>query len=77
LISTGIYRFRSELLGRFATHTPASLEQEVFPALTASGAFLKVLPTHTPFLDIGLPETLGQADGFVRANQGEFELSEL
>lgn len=75
LISMGIYLFRDALVGRFDPRTPSSLEREVFPALTAAGAFLRVLPMPVPFLDIGTPETLGAAAAFVGAHEGQFVLS--
>ena len=77
IISTGVYLFSPALMEQFPARTPLSLEQEVFPALTAAGASLKVLPVQTPFLDIGLPETLGAADAFVRANYSWFDLTGL
>lgn len=77
VISTGVYLFRKSLLQRFDPRVPLSLERDVFPALTASGASLKVIRMNAPFIDIGLPETLGEAEAFVRANQGQFDLSGL
>jgi len=72
MISTGVYLFRAALVRKISGQIPLSLERDVFPALTASGTSLKVLRMDAPFLDIGLPETLREADDFVRANQGGF-----
>jgi NDP-sugar pyrophosphorylase family protein len=73
VISTGVYLFRDSLVRQFPSKTPLSLEQEVFPALTAGGTSLKVLQVNTPFLDIGTPETLREADLFIRQNLAEFK----
>lgn len=53
---------------------PLSLERDVFPALTSSGALIKVLRMEAPFLDIGTPESLTAADAFVRENRAWFDL---
>jgi NDP-sugar pyrophosphorylase family protein len=50
------------------------MEQEVFPALTAAGVLLKVLPMNAPFLDIGTPESLREADSFIKKNLARFQL---
>ncbi len=72
LISAGLYLFRDALLQKFPNHLPLSLEREVFPALTSAGALIKVLPMDTPFLDIGTPATLPEADSFIRENLSWF-----
>ncbi len=74
LVSAGVSLLRAELVERFPEERPMSLERDAFPALTRSGAFLKVLTMNAPFLDIGTPESLPQAEGFVRANLGRFAL---
>jgi D-glycero-alpha-D-manno-heptose 1-phosphate guanylyltransferase len=76
LISTGVYLFRDQLLKQFPDRTPLSLEREVFPELTRHGAALRVLQMDAPFLDIGTPESLPQADGFVQANRARFALEQ-
>jgi D-glycero-alpha-D-manno-heptose 1-phosphate guanylyltransferase len=72
VINTGIYLLRHSLVEQFPDRAPMSLEQDVFPALTARKALLKVLVMDAPFLDIGTPESLPQADKFIRENAGEF-----
>jgi D-glycero-alpha-D-manno-heptose 1-phosphate guanylyltransferase len=74
VVSTGVCIFRDEIIRRFPTRTPLSLEREAFPELTSSGALFRVFPMATPFLDIGTPETLPQAASFVHANLGRFAL---
>ncbi len=73
VISTGVYLFRSSLVEEFPSRAPLSLEQEVFPALTAAGVSLKVLRMNAPFLDIGTPDTLREADVFIQKNIGQFQ----
>ena len=77
VISTGVYLFREALVGQFPAQVPLSLEQEVFPALTASGVSLQVLRMHRPFLDIGTPDTLREADQFIRQNLRRFQTENL
>ena len=77
LISAGVYLFRDELVRTFPERMPLSLERDVFPALTTSGALIKVLPMDTPFLDIGTPATLPAADPFIRDNLAWFDPAPL
>ncbi len=73
VISTGIYLFRDSLVKKISNKMPLSLEQEVFPALTAAGISLKVLRMNAPFLDIGTPDTLREADVFIQQNIAQFQ----
>ncbi len=73
VISTGIYLFRDSLVKTFSRQVPLSLEQEVFPALTAAGVSLKVLRMNAPFLDIGTPDTLREADIFIGKTAPSFK----
>jgi NDP-sugar pyrophosphorylase family protein len=73
VISTGIYLFRDSLVKKFPGKIPLSLESEVFPALTAAGESLKVLRINAPFLDIGTPDTLREADIFIQQNMAQFQ----
>ena len=66
LINAGVYLFRRRLLDKFPSQSPLSLEQDVFPTLLAGGARLMVHRCQAPFLDIGTPESIWQADSFVR-----------
>ncbi len=77
VISTGVYLFRDSLLKQFSDKVPLSLEQEVFPALTAAGVSLKVLQMNIPFLDIGTPDTLREADLFIRQNIAQFQIENV
>ncbi|WP_093286874.1 nucleotidyltransferase family protein [Verrucomicrobium sp. GAS474] len=73
-ISAGVYLFHYELLASFPAGKPLSFETEVFPGLLAGGTSLGLapLPSSTPFLDIGTPETLRQAETFIASNSSFF-----
>jgi D-glycero-alpha-D-manno-heptose 1-phosphate guanylyltransferase len=68
LINAGVYILRRRLLARFPAQSPLSMETEVFPALLDGGAYLEAVPVSGAFLDIGTPESLAQAESFVRGN---------
>lgn len=72
VINGGVYLLRHSLLQKFPSQIPLSLERDVFPLLIAAGYKLKVAPTSAPFLDIGTPESLPQADAFIQENLFEF-----
>jgi len=68
VINAGVYFFRLSLLDRFPEKTPLSMELDVFPALLDAGVNLRVLAVDAPFLDIGTPQSLAEAEGFIRVN---------
>ncbi len=68
-INGGVYLFRSAVLRAPGARGPCSLEYDLFPALIATGARLRVIPVaHAPFIDIGTPDSLAQAEDFVRTH---------
>ena len=71
VINAGIYLLRDSLVRQFPGTLPLSFEQEVFPQLIARGVLLKVCTVEAPFLDIGTPESLRQAESFVEANRAQ------
>jgi NDP-sugar pyrophosphorylase family protein len=71
-INAGMYLLRDSLVRQFPGTLPLSFEQEVFPQLVARGTLLKVCAVDAPFLDIGTPETLRQAEAFVEQNREWF-----
>jgi D-glycero-alpha-D-manno-heptose 1-phosphate guanylyltransferase len=73
VVNAGVYLFRAQTTGLFPDKTPLSFETEVFPALIARRARLKVCVTNAPFLDIGTPESLPLAEEFIRRNRTFFE----
>lgn len=58
-ISGGVYLLRRSVLERIKA-LPCSIESEIFPALTAEGR-LAAIGFDGDFIDIGLPDTLAQA----------------
>lgn len=68
VINAGVYLFRRRMLERFPGKKPLSIETEVFPTLLESGALIGVCPVTAPFLDMGTPESLAQAEEFLRRN---------
>jgi D-glycero-alpha-D-manno-heptose 1-phosphate guanylyltransferase len=67
-INAGIYMFRASLLDSFPAKRPLSFETDVFPALLAQGWAIQVVRVQGDFLDIGLPESLAEAEGFIHRN---------
>jgi D-glycero-alpha-D-manno-heptose 1-phosphate guanylyltransferase len=66
LINGGVYLFRKALLVTFARGGACSIENNLFPELIRTGAHLKVVTVaDAPFIDIGTPETLAQAESFI------------
>lgn len=74
VINAGIYFFAHSLLAQFPPQRPLSFEKDVFPKLIASGAALQVHAARAAFLDIGTPESLPQAEEFIRQNRVAFQL---
>lgn len=72
IINAGVYLFRSSLLETWPKSRPLSFETDVFPMLAARQVRLKVCLTDAPFLDIGTPESLPQAENFVGENRAFF-----
>jgi D-glycero-alpha-D-manno-heptose 1-phosphate guanylyltransferase len=72
VINAGVYLFKHELLDKFPNRFPLSFEKEVFPNWIRDGLQIKVVQAEVPFLDIGTPESLTQAEAFVRANSSHF-----
>jgi D-glycero-alpha-D-manno-heptose 1-phosphate guanylyltransferase len=68
IINAGLYLLRRALLDRFPAKRPLSMETEVFPSLLSAGARLYAAPVDAPFLDIGTPESLKEAEGFLLRN---------
>ena len=66
VINGGVYLFRDRLLKQFPQKMPLSFEYDVFPELLQQSVCLKVHPVQAPFLDIGTPASLSQAEAFVQ-----------
>lgn len=72
LINAGVYAFKGKTLDAFPTVRPLSFELEVFPTLLSGAAEISVQAVEAPFLDIGTPASLAEADRFIQANLGYF-----
>jgi len=72
VINAGVYLLRDSLVRELDSRTPLSFEQDVFPQLTQRGALLRVFTVASPFLDIGTPESLRQAQSFIEQNRTQF-----
>ncbi|BFM40709.1 nucleotidyltransferase family protein [Synechocystis sp. LKSZ1] len=68
LINAGVYLLRPRLVAQFPAQRPLSFEYDVFPHLLAQKARLKVHGVTAPFLDIGTPDTLAQAETFIQTH---------
>jgi NDP-sugar pyrophosphorylase family protein len=63
-INAGVYLLNTGLI-RSLDSSVRSLEREVFPAIIGKGLF--ALKNAAPFIDIGTPESLAEADAFFRS----------
>jgi NDP-sugar pyrophosphorylase family protein len=72
VINAGIYLLRDSLVREFRGTPPLSFERDIFPQLIQRGVSLKVVAVVAPFLDIGTPESLRQAQSFVEQNRAQF-----
>jgi D-glycero-alpha-D-manno-heptose 1-phosphate guanylyltransferase len=68
VINAGVYLLRHDLINKFPPQIPLSFEEEVFPSLLQQGVKIKVHIVDAPFLDIGTPSTLIQAEQFIQNN---------
>lgn len=66
LINAGLYLFRRDLLLQHFPPGHLSVETDIFPRLIEIEARLRVVARqNAPFIDIGTPETVAQAENFV------------
>lgn len=68
VINAGVYLLRNSLIAEFPHNIPLSFEEEVFPTLLGKGIKFKVHIVEAPFLDIGTPKSLVQAEEFMIKN---------
>jgi len=66
LINAGVCLFRRALLEPFPAGVILSMENDVIPTLIRRGANLGVVVGDGAFLDIGTPQSIVLAEGFVR-----------
>jgi len=62
LINAGTYILNTEIIGEIPADRPVSIEREIFPSWIGNGFY--GVTTKGPFIDIGTPETYGQACAF-------------
>lgn len=65
-INAGIYFLKKRIFNRFPLRTKLSMEKEIFPELLAKGARIVVHICKTPFVDMGTPEGLEEAEKFIK-----------
>jgi NDP-sugar pyrophosphorylase family protein len=71
VINAGVYLLSRSLLEPFAKGQRLSMEEEILPKLIADGAHLSCeIAENAPFLDIGTPQSVVQAEEFVRRTMG-------
>jgi len=68
LVNAGVYCLKNRLRRRLSHETPLSLERDVFPRWLREGCDLRVVGCRAPFLDIGTPESLKEAEAFLRTH---------
>jgi len=67
VINAGVYLLARSLLEPFPRGHRLSMEEEVLPSLIAGGAHLSCeIAENAPFLDIGTPQSVVEAEDFVR-----------
>ncbi len=72
LINGGIYAFRTDWLKQHIGAGISSIEVDIFPRMLREGAKIGVEVTTAPFIDIGTPESLGEASAFVTTHAEYF-----
>ncbi len=65
LVNAGVYFLRRRLLAFAPPRNPLSMETEFIPAILAAGARLAVCRSQAEFIDIGTPDTVREASGFI------------
>ncbi|HEX3731257.1 MAG TPA: nucleotidyltransferase family protein [Opitutaceae bacterium] len=70
-INSGVYAFTAAALRDLPAQRPLSFEFDVFPALAAQGR-VAAETVAAPFLDIGTPASLAEADRFILQHPSEF-----
>lgn len=76
VVNAGVYLFKRRVLESLNwLGETLSMEYDVIPRLIAGGAKLQVfVATGAPFIDIGTPETVAQAEHFIDQNRDWFAM---
>lgn len=70
-INAGVYAFSERALRALPFRRPLSFEFDVFPELSRQHR-IHVTTVEAPFLDIGTPETLAEAERFITKHHAHF-----
>jgi D-glycero-alpha-D-manno-heptose 1-phosphate guanylyltransferase len=72
-VNAGVYLFSRSALMPLRSDRPSSIERDLIPGLLDDGAIIQsVMLPDTPFIDIGTPETVAEADSFIRTHEAQF-----
>jgi len=71
LINAGVYWFAPGCCDGLPSKRPLSFEVDVFPYLIAKGMRIGVVPVAAPFIDIGTPSSLADAEAFIAGLSGK------
>lgn len=71
-INSGVYAIKSDVISFFPTAVPLSFETDVFTCMLLKSIKIGVKKVDAPFLDIGTPESLLQAEAFINENKSKF-----
>jgi D-glycero-alpha-D-manno-heptose 1-phosphate guanylyltransferase len=72
LINAGVYIFPRSSLTNFPSKKPLSFEYDVFPFFLQKGMKIRVLTVDEPFIDIGTPEAIREAEAFIMKHRVKF-----
>jgi D-glycero-alpha-D-manno-heptose 1-phosphate guanylyltransferase len=75
LINAGVYWLSAGSRHEFPPQRPLSFELDVFPHFIAKGMRTGVVPVSAPFMDIGSPSSLAEAEAFIKRLIGNKEFS--
>lgn len=72
LMNAGTYIFPRSSLTDFPSKKPLSFEYDVFPFFLRKRMRIGVFETDAPFIDIGTPETIREAELFIKKHRLKF-----
>lgn len=73
LMNAGVYAFRRAILERYSIDGPSSIEYDLIPSLLENDVSIGVVSVaDAPFIDIGTPQTMLEADSFIAEHKYEF-----
>jgi D-glycero-alpha-D-manno-heptose 1-phosphate guanylyltransferase len=72
LINAGVYLFPRGSLPKFPSKKPLSFEHDVFPFFLRKGMRIGVVEADAPFIDIGTPDAVREAESFIKKHRVKF-----